>query len=139
MSASGPWRLEVQLHPGDIRRRVRCYFLSRAHLTAWSLAALACAATLALGLAAAPRVLGGLFGTPEVQGLLAERARHGERLQRLVTHLEATRGRAEGLRLQVQKVGLAYGVPPAAEPTVAPAPRRAVPESIYAGTIQQGR
>ena len=134
----GPWRLEVQVHPGDIRRRVRYYFLSRAHLTAWCLAALACVAVLALGLGVAPRVVGAFLGAHDVQRLLAERARQGERLQALVGQMEEARGRAGDLRLQVQKVGLAYGVPEGAAPppaaVIVPAP-----ESIYAGTIQHGR
>ena len=39
-SPGGPWSLEIQIHPADIRRRVRYLFLSRRQLTLLSLAAL---------------------------------------------------------------------------------------------------
>jgi murein DD-endopeptidase MepM/ murein hydrolase activator NlpD len=133
-----PWRLEVQIHPGDIRRRVRYLFLSRAHLTAWCILVLAYVALLALGLALAPRVVGALLGAQEVQALVAERTRQGERLHTLVGRLDALRGRSADLRLQVQKVVIAYGIPEQVARTPArPAPP--APESIYAGSIQQGR
>jgi hypothetical protein len=49
------WNLEVQIHPGDIRKRVRYLFLSRRQLTAISVAALLYIAGIALA-AALPRV-----------------------------------------------------------------------------------
>lgn len=133
-----PWRLELQIHPGDIRRKVRYLFLSRLGLTAWCVLVLGYVALLALGLALAPRVVGAYLGAHEAQALLAERIRLGERLHELVARLDELRGSSADLRLQVQKVVLAYdlseevGTPPAR-------PAAPVPESIYAGAIQQGR
>ena len=34
------WSLEVQIHPSDIRKRVRYLFFSRLQVTLWSLLAL---------------------------------------------------------------------------------------------------
>ncbi len=137
-AAIPPWRLEVQIHPCDIRRRVRYLFLSRAHLTAWCILVLAYVALLALGLALAPRVVGALLGAREVQGLIAERTHQGERLRAAVARLDELRGRSADLRLQVQKVVIAYGIPEdVARPPARPAPP--APESIYARTIVQGR
>jgi murein DD-endopeptidase MepM/ murein hydrolase activator NlpD len=136
--APAPWRLEVQIHPGDIRRRVRYLFLSRAHLTAWCLAVLGYVALVALGVGLAPQVVSAFLGAQEARGLANERTRQGERLRTLVGQLEGLRGRSENLRLQVQKVVLAYGLSEGVErPPARPAPP--VPESIYASSVQQGR
>ncbi len=138
---AAPWRLELQIHPADIRRRVRYLFLSRAHLTAWCVAALAYVALLVLGLALGPRVVGAFLGAQEVRELAAERTRQGERLRATVGKLERLERTSADLRLQVQKVVLAYGLPErlAGGGAAAAAAPAGAPESIYAGAVQQGR
>lgn len=141
-AASGPWSLEVQVHPGDIRRRVRTWFFSRRVVTAWSVLALAFALFLAFAAALAPGVLGGLYNREEYFVLVAERTRQGDRLQELVGRLDQLRRRADGLDLQLHKVFLAYDLPRrereagslARLTAAAPPPD----ESIYSGAIQQG-
>lgn len=131
------WSLEVQIHPSDIRRRVRYLFLSRRQVTLWSFPALAYMAFLALGLWSAPAVIGGALHRHEYSSLVAERSQQGERLQELVSRLQQVEERADGLHLRMSKILLAYGLPPAAaagRPLPVPEP----PDSIYAGTIQQG-
>ena len=74
-ASGGRGSLEVQIHPGDIRKRVRYFFLSRRQLTFVSFVALLYLAGIALGAAVAPGVIGGLTNGGEYQGLIAERAR----------------------------------------------------------------
>jgi murein DD-endopeptidase MepM/ murein hydrolase activator NlpD len=132
----GKWSLEVQIHPADIRKRVRYLFLTRLQLTLWSLAALLYVALLAVGAAVAPGVIGGLLNRQEYRRLLAERSRQGDRLQDLVDRVDQLRERADGLGLEVGKIFLVYGLPP-----VPPRPQATAasegPE-IFARAIAQG-
>ncbi len=137
-------RLEIQIHPASIRRRVRYLFLGRALLTAWCLAGLAYLLFLAYAAFLAPGTVRALFSGGEYQALAAERTQQGERLQELVGRLEQLGARGEELRLHIAKVELAYGLPPAAPPPASPvaaAAGRNDPElrgSIYTGLIQRG-
>ncbi len=135
------WSLEVQIHPSDIRKRVRYLFLSRAQVTAWSVLALLYLLVLALAAAVAPGVIGGLLNRQEYQVLIAERSREGQRLHALVDRAGQLGERAAGLDLRLGKIFLAYGLPPVRprRRAVTPAPLAAgTAESIYAGTIAQG-
>lgn len=133
------WNLEVQIHPGDIRKRVRYLFLSRIQVTLLSIVALAYLFLLAFAAAVAPGVVGGLLNRHEYQALAAERARQGERVQALVERLERLAERTDGQRQQVSKIFLAYGVPQrAAGKRGFPFVAAPVPESIYSQAIQQG-
>jgi murein DD-endopeptidase MepM/ murein hydrolase activator NlpD len=133
------WWLELQIHPSDIRKRVRYLFLSRPQITAWSLPALLYVAALAVAAAVAPGVVAGLMNRGELLALQTERGHQGERLQALVGQMGELDHRAAELDLRLEKVYLAYHLPPAR------APRRAVtaahvpvPDSIWAGAIEQG-
>lgn len=133
------WTLEVQIHPGDIRKRVRYLFLSRTQVTLLSLLALSYLFLLALAAAVAPGVVGGILNSQEYHSLAAERARQGERLQALVERMGEVAERAEGLHQRMDKVFLAYGVPrSAAGRARASFTAEPVPESIYSRTVQQG-
>lgn len=137
--AGSGWSLEVQIHPGDIRKRVRYLFLSRRQLTAVAIAALLYLAGIALAAAVAPGVVGGLMSRQEYQGLIAERARQGERLQELVDHVSRLDRRAGDLNLRIDQVFLAYSLPPVRpRPRGGTAAEPAAP-SIYAGAIEQGQ
>ena len=136
--AGGDWSLEVQIHPSDIRRRVRYFFLARWQITLLGMAVLVYVAGLALGAALAPGVIAGLMSRQEYQVLTAERTRQGERLQELVEHADQLDRRAGELNLRMEKVFLAYGLPPVA-PRRRPQPADAAGSpSIYSGTIEQG-
>lgn len=134
------WSLEVQIHPSDIRRRVRYLFLTRRQLTLWSIPVLAYVAFLALGVWVGRGVIGGMLNRHEYSSLVTERSRQGERLQELVGRLEQLQERTEGLHLRMNKILLAYGLP-AGRPAGQRGSSLTEPEamdSIYAGTIQQG-
>lgn len=136
---AGPQVLEIQIHPGDIRKRVRYFFLSRLHLVLGSLLALLYLAGVVLAAAVAPGVVGGLLGRREYQGLIAERRLQGERLQALVGRMDDLDQHAQRLGLRLEAIFLVYGLPPVKPPNGArPAPA-ADPRSIYGETIAEGR
>jgi len=133
------WRLEVQIHPSDIRKRVRYLFLSRWKVTAWAVPALLWVLALALAGAVAPGVVAGQMNRQEYRTLTAERSRQGERLQGLLGRLAALDRRGVDLDLRLDKVFLAYGLPALRPPrSTVPASRVPVPDSIYATAVQQG-
>jgi murein DD-endopeptidase MepM/ murein hydrolase activator NlpD len=140
-ASGGRWSLEVQIHPSDIRQRVRYFFLSRRQLTVLAFLALLYLAGIALAAAVAPAVMGELIGGltngGEYQGLIAERARQGERLRTLAGRLDRLDHRAGDLNLRLGRVFLAYGLPPVRPRAQAP-PTVSGPSSIYAGDIEQG-
>jgi murein DD-endopeptidase MepM/ murein hydrolase activator NlpD len=139
------WSLEVQIHPSDIRKRVRYFFLSRVQVTFWSVLALLYLMALALAAGVAPTVIKGYLGKDDYQVLVAERARQGERLQDLLGRLDGIEERSRGLAGRVDKIFLVYGLPPVPAPGTAieakleagtgAAPERA---ALYAGAMEQG-
>ena len=140
-ASGGRWSLEVQIHPSDIRKRVRYLFLSRGQVTAWSVLALVYLLALALAAALAPGVIGGLLNRQEYQVLIAERSRQGQRLHALVDRAGQLDGRVAELDLRLGKIFLAYGLPPVRlqRRTIVPAELAAgAADSIYTGTIEQG-
>lgn len=133
--------LEVQVHPADIRRRVRYLFFDRAGLTLLSLAGLLYVLFLALAAALAVPLLRELAGGGEYQMLVAERTRLGQRTQELVRRLDELADRGADLGLYLARVRLAYGLPALAPPR-GPHPAEAgeaAAGSIYAGAVTQGR
>jgi len=138
--------LEIQIHPRDIRNRVVYLFFGRTELTLWALAGLVYALFLAAALFLAPGVVRGLLSSQEYQGMAAERARQGERLQALVGRIAQLAQRSRGLGLEAAKVRLAYGLgnPPGsaggstASRPLRPAAPPSSPDSIYADAMAQG-
>ncbi len=140
-SAAPPdgWSLEVQIHPSDIRKRVRYLFLSRFQVTLWSLLGLLYLTGLALGIGVAPNVLRRLWGDEEYPSLIAERSRQGERLQGLVQRLGELEEEAGELHLRTSKIALAYGVVPASLASGRPSgPQPSAADSIYASVLVRG-
>jgi murein DD-endopeptidase MepM/ murein hydrolase activator NlpD len=143
-AASGPpgggsWSLEVQIHPSDIRKRVRYLFLTRLQVTVLSILALLYLLFTALAVAVAPGVIGGQMNRQEYYALAGERGRQGERLQALVRQLGHLQAGTQRQAMSVSKVLLAYALPRNAPPRTIPAEAApAVRDSIYAGVVQQG-
>ena len=132
--------LEIQVHPGDIRRGVRYLFLTRRQVALWSVAAALYAAFLAFGGAVAPRVLGNLLSYREYSWLVAERTQQGDRLKLLIERLGDLQQRGDELRLKMSKIHLAYGLagPQAIGQGGYPFSAAAAPDSIYTGSIAYG-
>jgi murein DD-endopeptidase MepM/ murein hydrolase activator NlpD len=138
-AATGSQSLEIQIHPGDIRKRVRYFFLSRRHLLFWSVLALLYLAGIALAAAVAPGVVGGLMGRREYQALISERRLQGERLQALVGRMEDLDRHAQSIGLRMEGVFLVYDLPPARPGAEARPAAAADSQSIYGETIDEGR
>jgi murein DD-endopeptidase MepM/ murein hydrolase activator NlpD len=137
------WALEVQIHPSDIRKRVRYLFLSRTQVTAWSVLILLYVLGLALAAGVAPSIVTGLLNRQESSSLLAERAVQGERLQELLARMEQLSERTETAHLRMKKVYFVYGLPvPRARGQggfpVPPEPKSGRKGAIYSGAIHQG-
>ena len=103
-------RIEIQIHPSDIRRKVRYLFFEPRHLAAVGLGLLLYLAFLGLALVVAPEVVSSLLSRQEYRQMLAERERQGERMEALVERLERIGTRGEDLRLKLSKIFLAYGL-----------------------------
>jgi murein DD-endopeptidase MepM/ murein hydrolase activator NlpD len=138
------WSLEVQIHPSDIRKRVRYLFLSRLQVTILCIAALLYALFVTLAVAVAPGVIGGMLNRQEYFALAAERGSQGERLKALVRQLEHVQARGQRLGLNLGNILLVYALPSTRAPQAGLAQiaqaevSAALPDSIYAGAIQQG-
>lgn len=103
-------RMEIQIHPSAIRKKVRYLFLEPRHLVAVALGLLLYLGFLGFVLTVAPGVVGGLLSRHDYQQMLAERERQGERMEALVERLERIGTRGEELRLKLSKIFLAYGL-----------------------------
>jgi murein DD-endopeptidase MepM/ murein hydrolase activator NlpD len=130
-------RLELQIHPGDVRRRVRYLRLSRLQLACGGVLAMLYLVALALAVAVAPGVINGLFDAQEYRTLVAERSRQGSRVRELAGRLDRLAGSGEQLRLELAKIGLAYGLP-AVRPGAGAEVASASEKSIYAAAIARG-
>lgn len=133
-------RVELQIHPADIRGRVRYLFLTRRQAIAWLSVALAWVLFIGAGIAFAPPVVRGVLAGHEHRALKAERKLHGERLRALIGRMGELRARADDLRLKVDKIYLAYGLSGAESIGQGGFPARssAIPESVYGGAIREG-
>lgn len=134
------WSVEIQVHPGDIRRRVRYVFLHRVQVTLLCIVALVFILFLALGAALAPGVVSAWLNDQEYTALASERARQGLLLQDHLEGLKRLETEVDGLYLSVHKLFLAYGLPhgPPAAPAGPLFAAEDVPESVYAGAVQEG-
>jgi murein DD-endopeptidase MepM/ murein hydrolase activator NlpD len=137
--SGGSWSLEVQIHPSDIRKRVRYLFLSRRQLTFVSIAALLYLSGIALAAAVAPGVVDGLTNQDEFRGLIAERRLQGERLRGLIGRVDEIDRHAQELDLRLTKLFLAYGLPPVRPQRTGVPAAEPDPRSIYAEAIAEGR
>ncbi len=133
-------RIEIQIHPGSIRGRVRYLFFSRRQAAVIAAAAALWLAAIGGAGALLPEVIQGLVRGRDVRALEAERSRQGERLRALLDRLEQLDGRASDLRLRVDKIYLAYGLDDAESIGQGgfPPPERPVPRSVYANVVRQG-
>jgi len=132
--------LEIQIHPSDIRKRVRYLFISRRRIAWLATGVLLWLVWLGFAAAVSPGVVRLLWSREEHRQLSAERERHGERLAAMVERLREIEVQGEELRLRLGKIFLAYGL--SLEDSIGqggypfePAP---VPEPKYSGLIERG-
>lgn len=135
-----PAQIELQIHPGDIRRRVRYLFFTRRRLVLIAAAVGFWIGFVALGTVLAPKVVRGYLDRQEYRTLKAERSQQGERLSALVERMRGLEGRADELRLRVDKIFLAYGLD--GDESIGqggfPPPMPKVPQTVHANVVRQG-
>jgi murein DD-endopeptidase MepM/ murein hydrolase activator NlpD len=134
--------LEIQYHPGNIRRGVRYVFLTRRQVGGWVTGAVLWVAFVVFGLAVMPAVVRNHLDQRRYRELEAERTREGERLQGFLEHLAELETQSAQSLVEMSKIHLAYGLagesqgqggyPPRAE-------RTAGVGSIYAGDVERGQ
>ena len=132
--------LEVQIHAPDIRRGVRYLFLHRRHAWLGTAAIALLAGATAWGLSTIPFVARNRSARQEYRQLERVRGQQGERLKSLLFRLDQVAAGSQALRLRMEKVYLAYGLPPGptdSTVTYAPVPPD-MAASIYADTIAHG-
>lgn len=132
--------LEIQVHPGDIRRSVRTYFLDRRRLGWWCAGLSLLAGFLAFNLAVLPSTVQGLLLRGRYEAEVELRQRQGQRLGNLTREMTALEGRIGQLRDDMERVYLTYGLDPTTSdigqggyPLVA----RYVPESIFSAAVRR--
>jgi murein DD-endopeptidase MepM/ murein hydrolase activator NlpD len=102
--------LELQIHPQDIRKKVRYLFLSRRAVNTWMLGLAAYLLLVAVAAAVAPGVIGDLLRRREHRALLAEREMQVDRLESQIGRLEELGEASDELRLAIDKIFLLYGL-----------------------------
>lgn len=132
--------LEIQVHPGDIRRSVRTYFLDRRRLGWWGAGLALLAGFLAFSLAVAPATIRSLLLRGRYEAEVELRQRQGQRLGNLTRELTALEGRAAELRGDLERVYLTYGLDPATDDVGQggyPLVGRYVSESIFSAAVRR--
>ncbi len=132
--------LEIQIHPNNIRRGVRYIFLTRRQVLVTASSLLVFVSFLVFGLYAFPLVVGDLLRFPEYQGLLAEREVLGKRLPPLIQELRGLDDETQRVRLELDRIYLAYGLDHDAVETQGgyPLQPETAPDSMYQATVQDG-
>jgi murein DD-endopeptidase MepM/ murein hydrolase activator NlpD len=134
-------RLEIQIHPADIRKRVRYLFLTRRRLAQAALPLGLYLGFLLAGAALAPAVARNFLSGRTYGSLKAEHAQQGKRLLALVQHLEELHPRGQELRFETQKLSLAYGLSDEESKGLGgyPTPVAESPASALRSDIERGR
>ncbi|MFQ5527515.1 MAG: M23 family metallopeptidase [Thermoanaerobaculia bacterium] len=129
--------LEIQFHPGDIRSKVRYFFLSKKQVH-WMAAGGAFALLFGIfNLVILPGVLQDFLSRSAYQSLVQERSLQGDRLKESIARLGALNSGSEALHLRMSRIYLAYGLEgdESAGQGGYPVQAAPVPNSIYAGAV----
>lgn len=133
-------RVEIQIHPSDIRKPVRYLFLTRRQLAAVVAGVLAYLLFLVVAGTLAPRVVGSYLSRREHEALTVQREAQGQRLAVLVDRLKELEARGDDLRLRLSKIFLAYGL--STEESIGqggyPFEVPRAPDSAYRDLIEEG-
>src|SRR4029079_15605605 len=115
-------------------------FLHARHFWLGALLVVLAVAGTAAGLSMIPLVAQNEVARQQYRELERVRAQQGERLKSLLASLDQVAGGPEVLRLRMEKVYTAYGLPqePARGQGGFPATAKGAPQSIYAYTIAHG-
>lgn len=137
MSKSSAPFLEIQLHPGDIRSKVRYFFFSRQHVRLVFAGAALAVLFGAFNLVVLPGVVRDILGRNAYQTLEQERLTQGKRLQSSISRLGRLNSDSEAVHLRMSRIYLAYGLE--GDESVGqggfPVESPPVSDSIYSGAV----
>lgn len=102
--------IEIQIHPSDIRRRVRYFFLDRRRVVAAIVILAFVLAGVILSMAAAPTVIRRVYKTNFLLEQRQERDIQHRRLQENVVQMSALERTIEENRVRVEKLVTVYGL-----------------------------
>ena len=102
--------IEIQVHPSDIRRKVRYIFLDGRRVVVGILALSFVLVALILSMAAAPTVIRRVYKTNYVHNMRQERDIQRERLRENVQQMSTLERMLEDHRLRVEKLITVYGL-----------------------------
>jgi murein DD-endopeptidase MepM/ murein hydrolase activator NlpD len=102
--------IEIQIHPSDIRRRVRYFFFDRRRVLA-GIAVFSVVLAIVIGsMAAAPTVIRRVYKTNYLHSMRQERDVQRERLRENVTQMTSVEKSLEEHRVRVEKLITVYGL-----------------------------
>ncbi len=102
--------IEIQIHPSDIRRRVRYLFFDRRRVTVGIVAATVLLVIVIGSMAAAPTVIRRVYKTNILHSARQERGVQRERLRENVTQMTSLEKSLEEHRVRVEKLITVYGL-----------------------------
>ncbi len=102
--------IEIQIHPSDIRRRVRYFFLDRRRVAIAIVALSVILAGLIGSMAAAPTVIRRVYKTNYLHTMRQEREIQRERLRENVVQMTSLERSLEEQRIRVEKLITVYGL-----------------------------
>ncbi len=102
--------IEIQIHPSDIRRRVRYFFLDRRRVVVGILGLSFILAGLIGSMAAAPTVIRRVYKTNYLHSMRQEREIQRERLRENVVQMSSLERSLEEQRIRVEKLITVYGL-----------------------------
>lgn len=102
--------IEIQIHPSDIRRRVRYFFFDRRRVIIGIVALSLLLAALIGSMAAAPTVIRRVYKTNFLSDQREERDIQHERLRENVVQMTSLERSLEGQRIRVEKLITVYGL-----------------------------
>jgi hypothetical protein len=102
--------IEIQIHPSDIRRRVRYFFFDRRRVVVGIVALSVLLVGLIGSMAAAPTVIRRVYKTNFLKEQREERAIQHERLRENVVQMSSLERSLEEQRIRVEKLITVYGL-----------------------------
>ncbi|HUR82663.1 MAG TPA: M23 family metallopeptidase [Thermoanaerobaculia bacterium] len=102
--------IEIQIHPSDIRRRVRYFFLDRRRVVIGLVVLSVVLAGIIGSMAAAPTVIRRVYKTNFLKEQREERAIQRERLRENVVQMSSLERSLEEQRIRVEKLITVYGL-----------------------------
>lgn len=102
--------IEIQIHPSDIRRRVRYFFFARRAVAVGVLSALTLLAFVVASMFAAPTVIRRMQKNTHLRVMRQEKGIQTERLREHVNQMSSLERKLDEHRVRIEKLLLVYGL-----------------------------